>query len=130
MRVTSVLSCLIFLITTWSLVASGAAPGGASGFAFELKQADVIELEGRLKKIRLGDCLQRAKTHLGKPSSESSVYKPQLFGPSKFLYTKLDYDLKRVDLDLDNIRDHKISLFFDESNRLVAVERHPLKDTQ
>lgn len=94
-------------------------------FAFERNDADVKRLAASLVEIKMGATLEEVKRKMGRPDAETTVFKPQVFGKNTFLFTRLDYFLKKVDLETDNVKDHKISLYFDENSNVFRISRTP-----
>lgn len=92
-------------------------------FEFELSPKEVERLENGLAQLKLGDSIQKAKRLLGKPSSEGELYRKRVFGRSTFVSRYLYYNVKMVQVNGTNVRDHIIAIFFDYDGALVKAER-------
>jgi len=91
-------------------------------YEFELGNDKKKALENAVLKLRLGESLSAVKGLLGSPDAESPIYKPNLLGPNTFVFTRLDYYIKRVHLNIENTSDVKITLYFDKSGKLLSID--------
>ena len=92
-------------------------------FEYEMTQDEIEALESKVAGLKKGASLNEVMSLLGKPTSEQVLHSKPLFGKGRFVARVFTYVLKRVRAKDTNVRDHVISISFDENGKLTRIAR-------
>ena len=99
-------------------------------FEYSMSQTDIDRLESNLVRLTKGLSLGEVTSLLGKPAADGNIYRKGLFGKSQFVGYQIIYVLKKVRTNDDNVRDHTISILFDERGKLTRAVRRGYSKTR
>jgi outer membrane protein assembly factor BamE (lipoprotein component of BamABCDE complex) len=107
----------------------GSTRRAADVFEYSLSQREIDALESKLTRLSKGISLNDVTLLLGRPASDGNIYRKRIFGKSQFVGYQIVYVLKKVRVNDNNVRDHTISILFDEHGKLKRANRRGYSKT-